>query len=126
MPASRPNVLFLLSDEHSFRFLGHRADEPALTPALDRLAAAGTVFSDAYCQMPLCTPSRICLLTAPRRWFDSCWPDRVTEPKIPARGRRPRRPRLSRPSRRQKHRYHRRRAEPQGPLFRLVFPPPKQ
>lgn len=62
-----PNVLFLLSDEHSFRFLGHRSaaqgGEPVLTPALDRLAANGTEFSDAYCQMPLCTPSRLCLLT---------------------------------------------------------------
>lgn len=62
-----PNVLFLLSDEHSFRFLGHRASEPCgepvLTPALDRLAAGASVFSDAYCQMPLCTPSRLCLLT---------------------------------------------------------------
>jgi len=63
----RPNILFLFSDEHSFRFMGHvdEADggEPAHTPALDHLAAGGTVFTDAYCQMPLCTPSRISLLT---------------------------------------------------------------
>jgi len=63
----RPNILFLLSDEHSFRFLGHRgpADggEPIDTPTFDRLARQGTVFTDAYCQMPLCTPSRLCLLT---------------------------------------------------------------
>ncbi|MGB2824339.1 MAG: sulfatase-like hydrolase/transferase, partial [Phycisphaerae bacterium] len=62
-----PNILFLLSDEHSFRFMGHcppgEGGEPAVTPAFDRLAAEGTVFTDAYCQMPLCTPSRICILT---------------------------------------------------------------
>ena len=64
---SRPNILFLLSDEHSFRFLGalprHAGGEPVSTPTLDRLIAAGTYFTDAYCQMPLCTPSRLCMLT---------------------------------------------------------------
>jgi len=67
MASERPNILFLLSDEHSFRFMGHcpeeRGGEPAVTPTFDRLAAAGTVFTDAYCQMPLCTPSRLCILT---------------------------------------------------------------
>jgi choline-sulfatase len=65
MPA--PNILLLLSDEHSFRYLGHvpeceGGEAGVHTPALDRLAATGTVFTDAYCQMPLCTPSRISLL----------------------------------------------------------------
>ena len=63
----RPNILFLLSDEHSYRFMGHvpedRGGEPVDTPAFDRLASHSTVFTDAYCQMPLCTPSRLCLLT---------------------------------------------------------------
>jgi choline-sulfatase len=67
--AIKPNVLLLFSDEHSFRFLGamnsHAGDlaEPAYTPHLDRLASRGTLFTDAYCQMPLCTPSRLCMLT---------------------------------------------------------------
>ena len=38
---SRPNILFLLSDEHSYRFMGHvpeeRGGEPVDTPAFDRL-----------------------------------------------------------------------------------------
>lgn len=37
--------------------------EPIRTPTFDRLASEATVFSNAYCQMPLCTPSRISLLT---------------------------------------------------------------
>jgi len=65
--ADTPNILFLFSDEHSFRFLGHVSEadggEPATTPTFDRLAGRGTVFTDTYCQMPLCTPSRICTLT---------------------------------------------------------------
>jgi len=64
---SQPNILYLLSDEHSFRFMGHvspeEGGEPVSTPTFDRLAAHGTRFTDAYCQMPLCTPSRLCQLT---------------------------------------------------------------
>ncbi|MEM7130712.1 MAG: sulfatase-like hydrolase/transferase [Chloroflexota bacterium] len=64
--SKRPNILLLFSDEHSFRFMGHRSaeagGEPVHTPNLDRLAAQSTVFNSAYCQMPLCTPSRICML----------------------------------------------------------------
>ena len=67
MKKSRSNILYLLSDEHSFRCMGHvpedEGGEPVYTPAFDGLAAQGTVFTDAYCQMPLCTPSRICQLT---------------------------------------------------------------
>jgi choline-sulfatase len=64
---NRPNILFLLSDEHSFRYLSFltrdEGGEPVRTPTLDRLARQGTFFENAYCQMPLCTPSRICMLT---------------------------------------------------------------
>jgi choline-sulfatase len=65
MPDERPNVLLLCSDEHSFRCLGHRdaGGEPTATPTFDRLAREGTNFETAYCQMPLCTPSRLCMLT---------------------------------------------------------------
>ena len=89
MPTSeRPNVLFLLSDEHSFRFMGHvpeaRGGEPAHTPAFDRLAASGTVFTDAYCQMPLCTPSRLCILSGREVRRCGAWTNNsVLRPEIP-------------------------------------------
>ena len=63
---SRPNILFLFSDEHSYRCLSlleGQTGEPVHTPILDSLAKQGAYFSSAYCQSPLCTPSRICLLT---------------------------------------------------------------
>lgn len=66
MSDRRPNVLFLLSDEHSFRCFSSCVDErgePVETPTFDRLAGTGTNFDQAYCQMPLCTPSRLCMLT---------------------------------------------------------------
>ena len=84
----KPNILLLFSDEHSFRFMGHRAiedgGEPAITPAFDSLAAQGTVFSDAYCQMPLCTPSRLCLLTGMEARRAGAWNNEsVLRPELP-------------------------------------------
>lgn len=59
----RPNILFLFSDQHSVRSMGDVADTPVSTPSLDRLAAGGVRFDNAYCQNPLCVPSRASLLT---------------------------------------------------------------
>lgn len=62
----RPNILFLHSDEHSYRFLSARprakGGEPCHTPTLDGLIAQGAHFETTYCQMPLCSPSRIAML----------------------------------------------------------------
>lgn len=64
---ARPNILFLLSDEHSFRFLSARdracGGEPCRTPTLDNLIHHGTYFDSAYCQNPVCVPSRVGLLS---------------------------------------------------------------
>jgi len=84
----QPNILFLLSDEHSFRFLGARSGasdgEPVLTPTLDSLIARGTHFTDAYCQMPLCTPSRISLLTGLEPRACGAWMNEsVLRPELP-------------------------------------------
>ena len=50
---TQPNILFLFSDEHSHRFMGHVSPEDGgesvWTPTFDRLASRGTVFTDAYC-----------------------------------------------------------------------------
>ena len=64
--SDRPNVLFLLSDEHSHRYFSYLdpsiEGEPVNTPAFDSLARSSAVFHQTYCQMPLCTPSRLCML----------------------------------------------------------------
>ena len=59
---SRPNVLFLISDDLN-NFLGCYGDERARTPNLDRLAERGVRFERAYCSFPLCGPSRNSMLT---------------------------------------------------------------
>src|SRR5262245_20915960 len=83
-----PNILFLLSDEHSFRYLSFldpaAGGEPVRTPTLDGLAARGTFFQHAYCQMPLCTPSRICMLTGRDQERCGAWGNNaVLPPGIP-------------------------------------------
>lgn len=65
--SNQPNILFLLSDEHSYRCFSHldqnAEGEPVHTPTLDALAAQSTVFHQTYCQVAVCTASRICMLT---------------------------------------------------------------
>jgi len=63
MNSSRPNVLVLLSDQHNRRIAGFAGSPIAHTPNLGRLAAESVRFENAYCQFPLCTPSRISMWT---------------------------------------------------------------
>ena len=87
MPA-RPNILFLLSDEHSYRFLSSRpaarGGEPCRTPTLDGLIERGVNFDAAYCQMPLCTPSRIAMLTGRHSHRCGAWGNSaILDPDLP-------------------------------------------
>jgi len=59
----RPNVVFVCSDQHGFRYTGYAGHPHVETPNLDRLAENGVVFENAYCASPVCTPSRASMLT---------------------------------------------------------------
>ncbi|MCH8219306.1 MAG: sulfatase-like hydrolase/transferase [Planctomycetes bacterium] len=59
--APQKNVLLIIIDDLRPN-LGCYGDPIAITPNIDRLAASGTRFSAAYCQYPVCNPSRISFL----------------------------------------------------------------
>ena len=52
------NLLIIMSDEHDPRWMGCSGSAIAITPNLDRLAARGTRFTDAYTTCPICVPAR--------------------------------------------------------------------
>lgn len=59
----RPNVVFILTDNHGAWTLGCYGNKEILTPNIDKLAAEGTLFTRAYCNNPVCSPSRAGFLT---------------------------------------------------------------
>jgi arylsulfatase A-like enzyme len=61
--ATRPNVLFVMTDQHLATCLGAEGHPQAITPHMDALAAEGVRFRHAYCQNPICTPSRMSILS---------------------------------------------------------------
>ena len=62
---TKPNILFIAADDLSCA-LGCYGDPIAKTPHLDRLAATGTCFLNAYNQLPLCNPTRASVVTGLR------------------------------------------------------------
>lgn len=60
----RPNILFITSDEHRWDAFGAYRRTPCRTPNLDRLAADGVLFDRAYTVNPLCSPSRVSMITS--------------------------------------------------------------
>ena len=61
--AGRPNVVLILADDLGWADLGCYGSKYHRTPNLDRLAAQGMRFTDAYAAAPVCSPTRAALLT---------------------------------------------------------------
>ncbi|MGC9319063.1 MAG: sulfatase-like hydrolase/transferase [Armatimonadota bacterium] len=61
--AERPNILLMVSDQHSGQVMGCAGDDLVRTPHLDSLAGRGVIFDACHCAAPLCVPSRMTMLT---------------------------------------------------------------
>jgi hypothetical protein len=62
--AKKPNILYIMADQMAAPLLKmNDPDSIIQTPHLDELASTGVVFSSAYCNSPLCAPSRFTMCT---------------------------------------------------------------
>lgn len=58
----KPNIILIMADDLGYETLGCNGNDTKLTPHLDSLAATGMLFENCHAQ-PLCTPSRVQLMT---------------------------------------------------------------
>ena len=58
MANSRPNVILIMCDQMRWDAAGFAGSSTVRTPHLDRLAANGVCFENAYCASPVCSPAR--------------------------------------------------------------------
>jgi arylsulfatase A-like enzyme len=67
MSVDKPNLIFFIPDQWRGDVLGHLGNPAAMTPHLDRLVETDAVsFTNAFCQNPVCTPSRCSFMTG---WY---------------------------------------------------------
>src|SRR5690625_1595566 len=66
--ASRPNILFAIADDASWPHMSAYGTEWVQTPAFDRVADGGVLFTRAYTPNPKCAPSRSIILTGRNSW----------------------------------------------------------
>lgn len=61
--SERPNILWICTDQQRYDTIGALGNSYVSTPNIDKLVESGTSFTHAYCQSPICTPSRASFLT---------------------------------------------------------------
>ncbi len=63
MPPFRPNILWYCTDQQRFDTIKAQGNPYVHTPTIDKLVSEGVAFTHAYCQSPICTPSRSSFMT---------------------------------------------------------------
>ncbi|VGO18298.1 sulfatase family protein [Pontiella sulfatireligans] len=75
LAADRPNILFVMSDDHTSQAIGAYGGRLASlnpTPTIDALATEGMVMENAFCQNAICTPSRSSIMTGQGNAVNGC------------------------------------------------------
>ena len=63
--ADRPNIIFIMSDDHAAHAISAYGSRVNATPNIDRLAREGMRFDNVFVTNSICTPSRAAILTGP-------------------------------------------------------------
>lgn len=71
--ASRPNLVFIFSDQQSHDMLGAYGLSDVLTPHLDALAEQGLLFNHAVSNSPVCTPARSMMISGLHPLWNNCF-----------------------------------------------------
>ena len=67
-PLKKPNILFAIADDASWKHFGAYGCNWVKTPAFDRVANSGILFANAYTPNAKCAPSRSSILTGRNSW----------------------------------------------------------
>jgi arylsulfatase A-like enzyme len=59
----KPNIIIIISDDHAYQAIGAYGSKYGKTPQIDRIAAQGALFKNAFVNNSICGPSRATLLT---------------------------------------------------------------
>lgn len=62
-PDTRPNIIFLLTDDQRWDALGYSGNSIIQTPEMDKMASEGTYFKNAFVTTPICAASRASIMT---------------------------------------------------------------
>ena len=61
--SNQPNIVFICSDQHAYKYTGYMGHDYVKTPHLDSIAKQGVTFTDNYSGAPVCVPGRSCMMT---------------------------------------------------------------
>lgn len=68
-----PNIIMIVSDQHRADWMGCTGASYLNTANLDRLAEGGVIFTNAYCNAPLCVPSRMSMISGRYPYRTEVW-----------------------------------------------------
>ena len=75
---TRPNLLYIHTDQHNPFVTGCYGDPLVQTPNMDRLAQEGALFTNVYCNSPICVPSRMSMLSGKHPYQNEVWTNNHT------------------------------------------------